>query len=120
MSADYVGAPDAAGDFILRDVTVVDVTDGSHAGGQDVRVSGGTISAIGLAGQDTTGLPVVDGHGAFAVPGYVDCHAHALNNPGTAPGSYALMLGASRRPSSPRCPRRPARRCALTGRPSSG
>lgn len=92
MSADYVGAPDAAGDFLLRDVTVVDVTDGSHAAGQDIRVSGGTIAAISATGQDTAGLRVVDGNGAFAVPGYVDCHAHALNDPGTAAGSYALML----------------------------
>jgi imidazolonepropionase-like amidohydrolase len=92
MSADYVGPPDAAGDFILRDVTVTDVTDGSHAAGQDIRVSGGTIAAIGATGQDTAGVPVVDGNGAFVVPGYVDCHAHALNDLGQVAASYALML----------------------------
>jgi len=92
MSAGYVGAPDAAGDFILRDVTVVDAADGSHVAGQDIRVSGGTIAAIGGGGQDPAGVRVVDGHGAFVVPGYVDGHAHALNDPGTAAGSYALML----------------------------
>jgi len=45
MSTDYVGAPSAAGDFILRDVTVVDVIDGSHSSGQDIRIADGTFIA---------------------------------------------------------------------------
>jgi imidazolonepropionase-like amidohydrolase len=92
MSADYVAAPDAAGEYLLRDVTVVDVTDGSRAGGQDVRISGGTIAHVGATGQETAGATVVEGNGAFVVPGYVDCHAHALNDPGQVAGAYALML----------------------------
>lgn len=92
MSADYVGAPDAAGEFILRDVTVVDVTDGGRTGGQDIRIAGGTIAGIGATGQDAAGVTVVEGNGAFAVPGYVDSHAHALNDPGQVAGAYALML----------------------------
>jgi imidazolonepropionase-like amidohydrolase len=92
MSAQYVGAPDAAGEYILRDVTVVDVTGGRHAAGQDIRVSGGTIAHIGVTGPDAAGVTAVDGNGAFVVPGYVDGHVHALNDAGGVAGTYALML----------------------------
>jgi imidazolonepropionase-like amidohydrolase len=92
MSADYVGAPDPAGEFILRDVTVVDVTDGSRTAHQDIRVIDGTIAGIGPTGQSAPGVAVVEGNGAFVVPGYVDSHAHALNDPGQVAGAYALML----------------------------
>ena len=92
MSADYVGAPDLAGEFILRDVTVVDVTDGSRTAHQDIRVIDGTIAGIGPTGQGAPGVAVVEGNGAFVVPGYVDSHAHALNDPGQVAGAYALMF----------------------------
>jgi len=92
VSTDYVGTPSSTGEFILRGVTVVDVAGGSLSGGQDIRISGGTIASVVPVGNDAAGVPVVDGHGAFVVPGYVDSHAHALNNPGQVAGSYALML----------------------------
>jgi imidazolonepropionase-like amidohydrolase len=92
VSAEYVGVPRSTGEFILRDVTVVDVADGSRSGGIDVRISGGTITEIGAVGQNAAGVTVVDGGGAFVVPGYVDSHAHALNDPGRVAGAYALML----------------------------
>jgi imidazolonepropionase-like amidohydrolase len=92
VSTDYVGAPAASGEYILHDVTVVDVTDGSRAGGQDIRVAGGTIAGISAAGPQPPGVTVVAGHGAFVVPGYVDSHAHALGDPGQVAGAYALML----------------------------
>ena len=92
MSAEYVGVPRSTGEFILRDVTVVDVADGNRSGGPDVRISGGTITEIGAVGQNAAGVTVVDGGGAFVVPGYVDSHAHALNDPGRVAGAYALML----------------------------
>jgi imidazolonepropionase-like amidohydrolase len=97
VSAGYVGTPSAAGEFILRDVTVVDVADGRRTSGQDIHVSDGTIAGIGATGPEparpaTAGITVVDGNGAFVVPGYVDSHVHALNDPGRAAGAYALML----------------------------
>lgn len=51
MSTDYVRVPSSTGEFVLRDVTVVDTADGARTGGQDVRISGGTIAGIGPAGQ---------------------------------------------------------------------
>jgi hypothetical protein len=84
--------PRSTGEFILRDVTVVDVADGSRSGGLDVRISGGTITETGAVSQHAAGITVVDGGGAFVVPGYVDSHVHALNDPGRVAGAYALML----------------------------
>jgi imidazolonepropionase-like amidohydrolase len=92
MSTDYTGAPSATGEFVLRDVTVVDVTDGSRTGGQDIRIADGTITRIGATGQHPADVTVVEGNGAFVVPGYVDSHAHPLNDPGQVAGAYALML----------------------------
>jgi imidazolonepropionase-like amidohydrolase len=92
MSTDYVGPPAAAGEFVLRDVTVVDVADGSRTAGQDIRIADGTIAAIGNSGPGTGSVPEVAGNGAFVVPGYVDAHAHALNHPDQVAGAYALML----------------------------
>jgi imidazolonepropionase-like amidohydrolase len=92
VSAEYVGVPRSTGEFVVRDVTVVDVADGSRCSGLDIRISGGTITEIGAVGQNAAGVTVVDGAGAFVVPGYVDAHAHALNDPGRVAGAYALML----------------------------
>ena len=92
MSTDYAVPPAAAGEYLLRDVTVVDVTDGTSAAGQDLRITGGTIAQIGLTGGEPGGLPVIEGNGAFVVPGYVDAHVHVLNDPARTAASYALML----------------------------
>lgn len=92
MRTEYVGVPRSTGKFILRDVTVVDVADGSRSSGLDLRIADGTIAGIGPVGQDAAGVTVVDGGGAFVVPGYVDSHAHALNDPARVAGAYALML----------------------------
>src|ERR1700677_2985988 len=92
MSTEYVGAPSSAGAFVLRDVTVVDVVNGSRSSGQDVYIADGKIADIGPAGRQPREVAVVPGNGAFVVPGYVDSHAHALNDPGRVAGGYALML----------------------------
>jgi imidazolonepropionase-like amidohydrolase len=86
---DYVGAPSATGEFVLRDVTVIDVVTGGRTSGQDVRIADGRIAAIGSLTAD---VAVVEGNGAFLVPGYVDAHTHTLNDPDQVAGAYALML----------------------------
>jgi imidazolonepropionase-like amidohydrolase len=92
VGTDYVGPPAAAGEFVLRDVTVVDVADGSRTPGQDIRVANGAIAAIGATGPGPDGLPVIEGNRSFVVPGFVDSHAHALNHPDQVAAAYALML----------------------------
>jgi imidazolonepropionase-like amidohydrolase len=64
----------------LVDVVVVDPRDGSRTPHQDVTLDGDRIAAVtataGPAGPDD-----VEGAGRFLVPGYVDMHAHPLNQP---------------------------------------
>jgi imidazolonepropionase-like amidohydrolase len=77
---------------VLRDLTVVDTRDGSHAPHRDVLLDGGRIAAITPTGAPSpAGADVVDGGGRFAVPGYVDMHGHPLNSP-RPDGALELML----------------------------
>lgn len=66
-------------DLAIRDVTVVDVTDGSLLAAQTVLVKGNRIVAVGPA--DEVGVSetaeVVDGAGGYLVPGLWDTHVHS-------------------------------------------
>ncbi|MBD3780021.1 MAG: amidohydrolase family protein [Micrococcales bacterium] len=88
----YVGEAVATGRIVIRNVTVVDPGDGSSLAGQDVTVRDGVIAAIASTGASSSGESVVDGTGKWLVPGYLDMHAHALNDPSDVDGAYALML----------------------------
>lgn len=66
----------------LRDVTVVDVMDGSLRAQQTVLVVGNRISAVGPA--DEISVPgdadVLDAAGGFLIPGLWDMHVHSVAN----------------------------------------
>lgn len=72
--------PGAAGDFLVRNVAIVDVVDGGILRGRDVVVRGGRIDSIGTStpGSGQGGLVVVDGTRKFLVPGLWDMHVHSL------------------------------------------
>lgn len=92
MTERYVRPPSAVGSVVLRDVTVVDPVGGSRAPHQDVRIEGGTIADVTATGGDDAGSTVIDLAGRYVVPGFIDAHAHPLNDPSRAAGAYALML----------------------------
>ncbi|ODU05162.1 MAG: hypothetical protein ABS81_08320 [Pseudonocardia sp. SCN 72-86] len=76
--------------YRIVDVTIVDPTRGTRLPHQDVTVEGDRITAVGAtSGPAREGD--VDGAGRFAVPGYVDMHAHPLNHADPA-DALALML----------------------------
>ncbi|MBK5305409.1 MAG: amidohydrolase family protein [Frankiaceae bacterium] len=75
---------------VLRGVTVVDPRNGTLAEGKDVLIEGDRISAVAPAGSLAAG-EVVNGAGGFVVPGFVDMHAHAMENKDPS-GTLALML----------------------------
>lgn len=84
------GALEGCMSYRIVDVTVVDPRHGTLTPHQDVTVSGDRIVAVGAtAGRPRGGD--VDGAGRFAVPGYVDMHAHPLNQADPA-DALALML----------------------------
>ena len=66
----------------IRDVTVVDVMDGSLRPEQTVLVTGNRITAIGPVDQVRTPdeADVVDGAGGFLLPGLWDMHVHSVAN----------------------------------------
>ncbi len=64
----------------ITDVSVVDPRDGSITAHQNLRITkDGRIEHVGASAEPDVGEPVVEGRGRFAVPGYVDLHAHPLN-----------------------------------------
>jgi imidazolonepropionase-like amidohydrolase len=83
--------------LVLRNVTVVDTRDGTLAPGLDVFIAGGVIAEIATADASAwadaaaTGTEVVDGSGQYLVPGFLDMHAHPLNEKHPA-GGLELML----------------------------
>jgi imidazolonepropionase-like amidohydrolase len=81
----------------LRNVTVVDTRDGALAPGVDVLIADGVIRAIttadpaGSASSTSTDAEIVDGSGKYLIPGFLDMHAHPLNDKHPA-GGLELML----------------------------
>lgn len=88
----YVESPTTRETFTIRDVTVVDVVNETLNPHRDVHVDGSKIRAIEPTGSTPATGQVIDGDGAYIVPGFIDAHAHALNTPKDVAGAYALML----------------------------
>ena len=65
--------------LVIRNVTVVDVTDGTVRPDQVILISDNRIA--GITGENLpapAGAEVVDANGAYAIPGLWDMHAHVL------------------------------------------
>ena len=64
--------------LVIRDVAVVDVETGAVRPGQTVVCEAGHVTTVGAA--DRTSVPrgafVIDGRGAYAIPGFWDMHVH--------------------------------------------
>lgn len=71
--------PGVTGDFLVRNVAIVDVVGGGIMPGRDVVVRGGRIESVEPSAPASTqgGLTVVDGAGKFLVPGLWDMHVHS-------------------------------------------
>ncbi len=65
---------------VIDNVTIVDVRDGSLRAGRAIALDGGRIVRIASAGsiRATGAAQIVDAAGKYAVPGFLDMHAHAL------------------------------------------
>jgi imidazolonepropionase-like amidohydrolase len=65
--------------YRIVNVAVVDARDGSITAHQDIRIADGRIAGIGATDGPKQDPADVDGRDRFAVPGFVDMHAHPLN-----------------------------------------
>jgi hypothetical protein len=72
--------PGVTGDFLVRNVAIVDVVNGRIIPARDVVVRDGRIDFIGASRPDSgqRGLVVVNGSGKFLIPGLWDMHVHSL------------------------------------------
>ena len=86
----------------LRDVTVVDVTNGSLRAEQTVLVAGNRIAAVGPAGE--VRIPddadVIDATGGYLIPGLWDMHVHSVANVAV---DQPVSVGGRRRTGTSRC-----------------
>ncbi|MGD0658806.1 MAG: hypothetical protein ABSD38_12135, partial [Syntrophorhabdales bacterium] len=66
--------------IVIKDVTVVNTRDGSLLPGMDIFVENDRISRIGTSGsiQPAGTAHTVNASGKYAVPGFLDMHAHAM------------------------------------------
>lgn len=69
-----------AGDFLVRNITVVDVEQGVVRRGWDVVLRDGRIAALVPTGSSGRGssLTMIDGTGKYLMPGLWDMHTHAV------------------------------------------
>jgi imidazolonepropionase-like amidohydrolase len=69
--------------YVITDVAIVDVENGSTVPGQTVIVVGDRIDTIGA--QEKLSVPegaeIINGHGLYLMPGLVDAHVHYLEAP---------------------------------------
>jgi Amidohydrolase family len=72
--------PGVSGDFLVRNVAIIDVVNDRVVPGRDVVIRNGRIESIGVSfdGVSQGGLSVVDGTGKFLIPGLWDMHVHSL------------------------------------------
>lgn len=79
---------------VIDNVAVVNTRDGSVAAGRAVAVDGGKIVRIAAAGsiRAAGAAQSVDATGKYAVPGFLDMHAHALATADRRPPYWPLMI----------------------------
>jgi imidazolonepropionase-like amidohydrolase len=72
--------PGARGDFVVKNVDVVDVVNDGIVPRRDVVIRNGRIHSIGASVPESEppGLIVVEGTGKFLIPGLWDMHVHSL------------------------------------------
>src|SRR5262245_25091161 len=79
----------------IRDVTVVDVSNGSLHSGRTVLVAGNRISAVGPSDRIAVSgdAIIVDGSGGYLIPGLWDMHVHSVTNVAADKSSDAVAAG---------------------------
>jgi hypothetical protein len=71
--------PGVAGDYLLRNVNLIDVEQGGIVEHQDIQVRQGMVTAITAtsSSKSPTGLLEIDAGGKYALPGLWDMHSHS-------------------------------------------
>ena len=68
--------PEADGELLITDVTLIDGTGAGPVPGVDIRIAAGRIIEIGPGLTVTPGAEAIDGSGKYVIPGLIDAHVH--------------------------------------------
>lgn len=91
LAGNVAGQAAAAQDLVIDKVTVVDTRTGKLARNRAIVIDNGRIVRVVRAGSVKGQARTIDAGGKFAVPGYLDMHAHPLTS--TSPAtSLPLMV----------------------------
>ncbi len=69
-------APASAGDLLIRNVNIVDVSTGNILPRRTILVHGGRIQTIAANVSPKSGTEVIEGRGRYVIPGLWDMHVH--------------------------------------------
>jgi imidazolonepropionase-like amidohydrolase len=83
-----------AEDLIVRNVTVIDGSGGAPVANAEVAIAGERFAAIRPSGTAPNGARVVDGRGAYLVPGLWEGHTHLRARPDEHPVDQVARLDA--------------------------
>ena len=75
VAALFGALPAVAETTLIRNATVLTVSDGTLEGGS-VLIEDGKIAAVGQGVAAPAGAEVIDAAGKFVTPGVIDCHSH--------------------------------------------
>src|SRR5947209_14626518 len=65
-----------AADFLIQNVTVLDLTTGAELQRRSILIHGDKIAAVGQDLRAPRQAEIIEGHGRFAIPGLWDMHVH--------------------------------------------
>lgn len=91
----FTAAPATAQDLLIRNATVLTVTEGTHEN-TDILVRDGKIAQIGSGLSVPRNVRAIDAAGQYVMPGIVDAHSHiAISsvNEATAPATPEVHVG---------------------------
>lgn len=75
LAASMLMVPALAEDILIRDATIMTVTQGTIKGGS-ILIRDGRIAAVGTDVEAPAGATIVDAAGKWVTPGIIDCHSH--------------------------------------------
>jgi imidazolonepropionase-like amidohydrolase len=82
LDSDRVPATRFGGSVLLRNATVLTVSDAGTIEGGSILVQGGKVAAVGRSIAAPEGVAAFDATGLFVMPGIIDCHSHIANEGG--------------------------------------
>ncbi len=82
IDADRVPKTKTGGNVLIRNATILTVSDAGTIEGGSILVRDGKIASVGRTVPESGGATVIDAKGLYVIPGIIDCHSHIANEGG--------------------------------------